>query len=57
MVITALFIAIMMAMNFSPLGYFYAGVFVITLMPIPVVAGAISLGPVCGMILGFKRNS
>lgn len=53
MVITALFIAIMMAMNFSPLGYIYAGVFVITLMPIPVVAGAISLGPVCGMILGF----
>ena len=53
MVITALFVAIMLAMNFSPLGYIYAGVFVITLMPIPVVAGAIALGPVCGMILGF----
>lgn len=52
MVVLALFIAIMLLMNFSPLGYIYAGAFTITLMTIPVVAGAISLGPVCGMILG-----
>ena len=52
MVILALFIAIMLLMNFSPLGYIYAGTFTITLMTIPVVAGAISLGPIFGLILG-----
>ncbi|MBQ2815716.1 MAG: ECF transporter S component [Clostridia bacterium] len=53
LIITALFIAIIMLMDFSPLGYIYAAGLTITLMPIPVVAGAISLGPVGGMILGF----
>jgi uncharacterized membrane protein len=52
MIMLALFIAIMLVMDFTPLGYIYAGVFVITLMTIPVVAGAISLGPLCGMLLG-----
>ncbi len=52
MCLLALLIAIMLVMNFSPLGYITTGAFSITLMTIPVVVGAISLGPVCGMILG-----
>lgn len=52
MCLLALLIAIMLVMNFTPIGYISTGFFSITLMTIPVVVGAISLGPVAGMILG-----
>ncbi len=52
MCLIALLIAIMLVMNFTPIGYISTGFFSITLMTIPVVVGAISLGPVVGMILG-----
>lgn len=48
----ALFIAIMLIMAFTPIGYIKVGIVEITLMPIPVVVGAIILGPASGMLLG-----
>ena len=48
----AIFIAIVFIMAFTPLGYFKIGLLAITLIPIPVVIGAIFLGPVSGIILG-----
>ncbi len=53
MCLLALLIAIMLVMNFTPIGYIpIPGFEPITLMPIPVVIGAIVLGPIEGMILG-----
>lgn len=49
----ALFIAIMMIMNFTPIGYISTGLFSITLLTIPVALGAACAGPVGGAILGL----
>ena len=49
----ALFIAILLAMAFTPLGYFRAAGLEITLLMIPVTVGAIVLGPKAGAILGL----
>lgn len=49
----SLFIAIMIVMNFTPIGYITTGLFSITLLTIPVALGAACLGPVGGMILGL----
>ena len=49
----ALFIAIVLAMAFTPLGYFRAAGLEITLLMIPVTVGAIVLGPKAGAILGL----
>ena len=48
----AILIAIMLILAFTPLGYLKVGAIEITFMTIPVVVGAIILGPVSGAILG-----
>lgn len=48
----ALLAAVIAVMAFTPLGYFRTGFLSITLLPIPVVIGAIVLGPTAGAILG-----
>lgn len=54
MVLIALFIALMMVMNFTPIGYItVTGAFSITLMTIPVALGAACTGVSGGTILGF----
>ncbi len=54
MVLIAMFIAIMLVMNFTPIGYItVTGAFSITLMTIPVALGAACTGISGGTILGF----
>lgn len=52
MVQLALFSAIILVMAFTPLGYLKIGVLSITFITIPVVVGAILLGPGAGAFLG-----
>lgn len=52
MVQLALFIAIILLMAFTPIGYIKTPGVEITLIVIPVTVGAIVLGPVSGAILG-----
>lgn len=52
LVLLSLFIAIMLVMDFTPLGYITTGAFSITLMTIPVALGAVCLGPVGALVLG-----
>lgn len=54
MVLIAMFVAIMLVMNFTPIGYItVTGAFSITLMTIPVALGAACTGISGGSILGF----
>ncbi|MBE6809292.1 MAG: ECF transporter S component [Clostridia bacterium] len=53
LVLLALFISIMLVMNFTPLGYITTGLFSITLMTIPVALGAVCTGVGGGAVLGF----
>lgn len=53
LVLLALFISIMLVMNFTPLGYITTGLFSITLMTIPVALGAVCTGVSGGAVLGF----
>ncbi len=54
MVLIAMFIALMLVMNFTPIGYItIAGAFSITLMTIPLALGAACTGVYGGTILGF----
>ena len=52
MVTTAMLCAILLIMSFTPLGYLNVGPLAISFNMIPVAIGAITLGPVGGMILG-----
>lgn len=52
LVLLSLFVAIMLVMNFTPLGYITTGVFSITLMTIPVALGAVCMGYKGGAVLG-----
>jgi uncharacterized membrane protein len=52
MVQLALFIAIILLMAFTPIGYIKTPGLSITLLVVPVTVGAIILGPVSGAILG-----
>ena len=52
MVTTAMLCAILLIMSFTPLGYLNIGPLAISFNMIPVAVGAITLGPVGGMILG-----
>jgi uncharacterized membrane protein len=52
MVQLALFIAIIVLMAFTPIGYIKTLGVEITLLVVPVAAGAVVLGPVSGAILG-----
>ena len=49
---TAVLMAIVLLMAFTPLGYLRVGPLSITFLPIPVAVGAIVLGPVGGAVLG-----
>ncbi|MFV0497172.1 MAG: ECF transporter S component [Candidatus Fimivivens sp.] len=53
MVRTALLTAIIFVMAFTPLGYFKTGGLSITLLPVPVIIGAIVMGPMTGTVLGL----
>lgn len=53
MVRTALLTAIIFVMAFTPLGYFKTGGLSITLLSVPVVIGAIVMGPATGAVLGL----
>lgn len=50
---TALLTAIIFVMAFTPLGYFKTGGLSITLLPVPVIIGAIVMGPMTGAVLGL----
>ena len=52
MVQTAILSAIIIIMTFTPIGYLKVGVIDITFMMIPVVIGAVIVGPACGAFLG-----
>lgn len=52
LVIMAALVAIMFIMAFTPLGYLKIGALSITFMTIPVIIGAIILGPAGGAFLG-----
>ncbi|MCR5097466.1 MAG: ECF transporter S component [Lachnospiraceae bacterium] len=52
LVLTAFFVAIILLMAFTPLGYIPTPMIKISLISIPVAVGAIILGPVEGLILG-----
>ena len=52
LVLTALLTALIIVMAFTPLGYLKAGVIEITFITIPVIIGAVLLGPVGGLFLG-----
>jgi len=49
---TAILLAIVILMAFTPLGYLRVGALSITFNTIPVVIGAMLVGPVSGLILG-----
>lgn len=48
----AILIALIAIMAFTPLGFLHVGIIEITFITIPVVIGAIILGPVAGALLG-----
>ena len=52
MVQTAILSAIIILMAFTPLGYLKLGAISITFLALPVIIGAILLGPLCGAVLG-----
>lgn len=52
MVTTAMLCAILLVMSFTPLGYLNIGPLAISFNMIPVAIGAITLGPLGGLILG-----
>jgi uncharacterized membrane protein len=53
MVITALFCAIILLLNFTPIGYIQLPLIKATIIHVPVIIGAILLGPKIGAGLGF----
>ena len=53
MVQLAIYIAIIILMAFTPLGYLKLHIIDITLIVIPVAVGAITLGPMAGAVLGL----
>ena len=51
--ITAILIAIIAIMSFTPLGYLKIGLLSITFLTVPIIIGAVTNGPGVGAILGF----
>ncbi len=51
--LTAAFLALIVVMSFTPIGYLKVGVIEITLLVLPVVLGAITIGTGAGVFLGF----
>lgn len=54
LVLTGLFIAIIFLLAFTPIGYIQLPLIKATLVHVPVILGAILLGPQYGAILGFS---
>ena len=52
MVRLAILTAILLILNYTPLGFLRIGVIEMTLLQVPVIIGAIVLGPAAGTILG-----
>jgi len=52
LVLTALLTALIIVMAFTPLGYLKSGAIEITFIPVPIVIGAVLLGPAGGTFLG-----
>lgn len=48
----ALLVAILLVMNYTPLGYLQVGPLSMSLLTIPVAVGAMTLGPLAGTVLG-----
>lgn len=57
MVLTALFMALILLLGFTPLGLIPLGFINVTILCIPVIIGTIMLGLKTGMILGFCFGS
>lgn len=53
MILTALFVAIIMLLNFTPFGYIQLPLIKATIIHVPVIIGSILLGPGIGAGLGF----
>lgn len=51
--LTAIFISIIFLFAFTPIGFIHLGVIRATMIHIPVIIGAIVLGPKAGALLGF----
>ena len=51
--LTAAFLALIIVMAFTPVGYLRVGVIEITLLVLPVVLGAVTVGTGAGVFLGF----
>lgn len=50
---TALLVAILVIMSVTPLGYLQVGALSITFLTIPVMIGAVTMGPCVGAVLGL----
>ena len=50
--LTALLVAIIFLLAFTPLGYLVIGPIAATTIQMPVVIGAVLMGPVTGLVLG-----
>lgn len=51
--LTAIFISIILLFAFTPFGFIHLGVIKATIIHIPIIIGAIILGPKIGSLLGF----
>lgn len=51
--LTAMFVAIIFVLTFTPVGFVQLGVIKATIIHVPVILGAVLLGPRSGAILGF----
>ena len=51
--ITAILIAIIIIMAFTPVGYLKIGLLSITFLTVPIIIGAVTNGPIVGAILGL----
>ena len=49
----ALLVAVLLVMNYTPLGYLQVGPLSMSLLTIPVAIGAMTLGPVAGALAVF----
>ena len=53
MTMTALLAALVVLLGVTPIGFVNVGVIYITFLCVPVLVGALALGPRCGLILGL----
>ena len=51
--ITAILVALIAVMSFTPVGYLKIGLLSITFLSVPIIIGAVTNGPAVGAVLGF----